>query len=887
MRFLEDGADIPDELIRSTSDGDAVFLCGAGVSMRVDMPSFKKLTDDIYAELGETRTNEPAERIAYERMEFDRALRSLEKRTHFPNAPWHVRAAATKLLTAKVGVDTRHHLALLHLSRDRDGRPRLLTTNFDTLFERAARAGGLTDVPSHTSKALPKPGGPVDYGIMHLHGRIRDDHLSLLPSDLVLTSADFGDAYLRDGWASQYIEDRMRLNTLVLVGYRAEDAALRLLLETLDADRDRFRDLKDIYAIEKRSDDSASIWKAKGIKPIEFAEYDAIYATLAEWARYALKPAEYGRDRIQAILIDSPATHVDVGTMTAETPKRKKTPRDASEFEREQLRFFLTRDDITAALENINPSIAWLPWLAEMKLLQPSAQLAPWIEKSFVDPDGIRDVAANIHYFDANTAELLEFRLNRQLDTLSPGLVKCWRLIIRHMRSARRGVLARDWFDIAPRVKRGEQSPEVLYRLSEALKPKLKIAKRIAWDEERRDAPQAPTDLMSIDYEIEMGLNHEEVLSVWPSDAPSEIEDRLLRTLTTALGAALDDAIDAGVESSQGYGISDGDVPSVAAHEQNAYRTGFQPIVRVMAEIWTRLATKDAARALRIVELWRQSGFRPMRRLALFTAANPVVPASTVAGILMALPQGELFLTNSTVEVYRLLQQRWHGLAPEQRQAIEERIIEGPPTDWFNEGVETQRIVDRCRFDLLGHLQRAKLVLTKKSEALFKQIVERWPEWQLGPAEQAGFHAWHESTSGIVGDPDKLKGVPEDDLVAAAEKAAAEADFLEGDAWQALCQSDPARALRGLEAQANKRLWSAWAWKPFLWAGQKIEEPESTAKIARLLLAAPDEPFAKIASSASWWLNEKARRLEDRLLWPLWDRIADSVLSHAEETEDA
>src|SRR5262249_41094902 len=114
MRFLEDGAEIPDELIRSASDGDAVFLCGAGVSMRVNMPSFKNLTDDIYIELGETRANEPAERIAYERSEFDRALRSLEKRTHFPKAKSRIRAATTKLLTAKVGVDTRHHLALLH-----------------------------------------------------------------------------------------------------------------------------------------------------------------------------------------------------------------------------------------------------------------------------------------------------------------------------------------------------------------------------------------------------------------------------------------------------------------------------------------------------------------------------------------------------------------------------------------------------------------------------------------------------------------------------------------------------------------------------------------------------------------------------------------------------
>ena len=207
--------------------------------------------------------------------------------------------------------DTSHHLALLQLSRDSDGRPRLLTTNFDTLFERAARAAGLADAPSHAGKATPKPGGSDDYGIMHLHGRICDDTLGLAASDLVLTSADFGDAYLRDGWASQYIEDRMRLNTLVLVGYSAEDAALRLLLETLDADRERFRDLKDIFAIEKCTDDSASIWKAKGIKPIEFSEYEAIYATLAEWARYSLRPAEYSRDHIRTILthpVPSPST---------------------------------------------------------------------------------------------------------------------------------------------------------------------------------------------------------------------------------------------------------------------------------------------------------------------------------------------------------------------------------------------------------------------------------------------------------------------------------------------------------------------------------------------------------------------------------------------------
>lgn len=168
----------------------------------------------------------------------------------------------------------------------------------------------MLNVPSYAGVSMPRAGGDRDHGILHLHGRIADATLSLGLTDLVLTSADFGEAYLRSGWASRYIEDRMRLGTLVLVGYGAEDAAMRLLLETLDADRDRFRDLHDIYAFELGTPISASIWKSKGIKPIEFNSYDAIYDTLAEFARYAKHPADYRRERLGQILgTGSVATH--------------------------------------------------------------------------------------------------------------------------------------------------------------------------------------------------------------------------------------------------------------------------------------------------------------------------------------------------------------------------------------------------------------------------------------------------------------------------------------------------------------------------------------------------------------------------------------------------
>jgi hypothetical protein len=305
MRFLDSGADIPDELVREVVEGGAVFLCGAGVSRRVGLPSFRQLTERIYEALGESPANEAAEQWAMDRDEFDRALRSLEKRTHRPKTQSPVRLAAAKLLEAKGTEDLSDHIALLQLSRDADGHPRLLTTNFDLMFERAADNASVY-APSHAGKAIPKPGGERDVGILHLHGRIGDDDLGIEASDLILTSADFGDAYLRDGWTSRYIEDRMRLGTLVLVGYGAEDAALRLLLEALDADRERFPDLKDIYAIVKHTSESTSMWNAKGIKPIEFKEYADIYATLSEWAKYAMEPNAY-RDAVLESILGGPS----------------------------------------------------------------------------------------------------------------------------------------------------------------------------------------------------------------------------------------------------------------------------------------------------------------------------------------------------------------------------------------------------------------------------------------------------------------------------------------------------------------------------------------------------------------------------------------------------
>src|SRR5665213_992863 len=314
--------------------------------------------------------------------------------------------------------------------------------------------------------AMPKPASFADYGILHLHGRIADKSLRLPESDLILTSADFGDAYLRDGWASQYIEDRVRTGTLVLLGYQAEDAALRLLLETLDVDRERFPDLCKIYALDKATPSSKAIWAAKGMIAVEATDYDVLYESVREWAKYAVSPHDYAGARVAEILA--------------------KDPRDASDFEREQLSFLIAHDDAVTLLVSNNPSLAWLPTLADLKLVgKDQPWLVAWLERNLEEPDAVRDVVANIALLGKTVGDVLDYRLQHLQAPLREPYATAWRLIVRHLKTPGRDVFGSGWFDVQPRLARGERTPDVLEQLVQLLLPQIKVSKRFSLEDHR------------------------------------------------------------------------------------------------------------------------------------------------------------------------------------------------------------------------------------------------------------------------------------------------------------------------------------------------------------------------------------------------------------------
>lgn len=566
----------------------------------------------------------------------------------------------------------------------------------------------------------------------------------------------------------------------------------------------------------------------------------------------------------------------------------KKTPADASEFEREQLRFLLSGDDVAVTLARINPSLAWLPILWEMGLIKDERQLVAWIERNLASADAVREVVANLKFFGPETANFLQLRLTSEGSKLPPLLARCWKFIIRHMRSAKRGLAHNEWFDLLPELRRGEHDSAILEQLANVLRPHLRVSKRYRFYDTEETKPEKPSDLMSVDFKIDDNLPVTDVLDAWPKSSSPEADASLLSHLTSTLEAALADAIEVGIENDEHYGASDSDVPSVADHAQNEYHGGFQILVRVIAEIWTRVACKSPSAALAFVKRWRQSEFRLVRRIAMFAAVDQAVPADVAVNMLITLPLGELIRTGASVEFYRLLRGRWNEFPPDKQQQILHRICEGPPRDTFQEGPEGDRAIDRYRFDILSQMESDGFATGEEGKNTLHEIQSRWPQWTPKPEEQAGFHVWHSGGyRSRGGDPAAFASLPEDQLVAEIKKAEAQADFLNDDKWQGLCLSEPDRAFRGLSVAAEKGEWPVDFWQQLLFSPTVYASTETEDAVARILPKFPDSSFADVAGAASRWLESHAKGLPDEMLWPIWDKIAATVLIETAQADHA
>ncbi len=282
LRFSKDGPEFPNEFVDSLLAGEVVFLCGTGVSAP-QMPDFRCLVERTYEILDVDITD--SEQIAFRENRFEEVLGSLSRRLSDQNA---VTRTVSELLAVPEHPILDHHHTIRRLSRGLVNRILVVTTNFETLLERAVVQVMPKETPRNISfagQALPVPGSSSFSGIIHIHGRLADAVLGLESTPLVLTSADYGDAYMRSGWASRFLFDLARCKTIVLVGYSASDAPVRYFFNVLEADRARFPDIKNLSLNNINfpvSYDSCSQLKQCEISLIIFFESDHYLAKSVE-----------------------------------------------------------------------------------------------------------------------------------------------------------------------------------------------------------------------------------------------------------------------------------------------------------------------------------------------------------------------------------------------------------------------------------------------------------------------------------------------------------------------------------------------------------------------------------------------------------------------------
>lgn len=350
--------DFDDCVLDALRNDKLVVFAGAGVSMGPpsNLASFWQLASNVAQNTGLA----PAEPL-------DRFLGQLQHR----GVKVHERAA--QLLSPEGSAPNALHIDLLRLFST-VGRIRVVTTNFDLHFETAAETlfGSVPEI--YRAPALPL--GYDFTGIVYVHGALPH------AGKLVLTDADFGRAYLTEGWARRFLVDVFRQYTVLFVGYSHNDVVMNYLARALPAEGVAGR-----FALT----DEDGNWDLLGIKPIRF-----IRGTAADAYRELF-------DGVQKLAERATRGALDWQTRLAEIGGRKPPADEEAIDEVEQA---LREVHTTRFLTNIARDAEWPKWLSARKhldalfdvteLSERDNLLVQWLAEHFAieHPDAIFELIA-------------------------------------------------------------------------------------------------------------------------------------------------------------------------------------------------------------------------------------------------------------------------------------------------------------------------------------------------------------------------------------------------------------------------------------------------------------------------------------------------------------
>ncbi len=753
MQFISNGPDIPDALLQAHEEGRVVFFCGAGISYPAGLPGFKGLVEQIYRLNGTAISDFEIEHEAFKRGQFDATLDLLERR--LPGQRLAVRRALAEVLKPKLrrkgAVDTQ--AALLRLARSREGALRLVTTNFDCIFHVAAKRTGQM-FQEYAAPMLPIPKNSRWDGLVYLHGLLPLKADTTTLNRLVVTSGDFGLAYLTERWAARFVSELFRNYVVFFVGYSIDDPVLRYMMDALAADRMQGEVTPQAWALggcELGQEHLETIkWKAKGVTPILYNntnKHFALHQTLLAWAE-TYRDGVQGKESIvvkNALTRPQESTQQDnfVGRMLWALSDKSGLPAkrfadfnpvpsldwllEPFAFERfghsDLARFGVPPHDELDTKLHFSLIRRPAPYDRAPQMLLASGgitgcqwddvmfHLARWLVRHLDDPRLVIWIAERggqlhdrwqwliEHELDrfvsmereGKTTELDEIRLHAPKAIPTPLMRNLWRLLLS-------GRVKSPWHDPdlyrwRGRLRREGLTATLRLELRELLAPNIVLKKPFRWGEDDSSRAEEPTRIKQlVDWELALAADHVHSTLRDLADEPwKSTLPHLLEDFEQLLRDALDLLRELG-EADDRSDRSHWDLPSITSHWQNRGFRDWVSLIELLRDAWLAVRTNDSARATRIAQSWFELPYPTFKRLALFAASQDgcIHPVQWVKWLL-ADDGWWLWSTDTGREVFRLFVLQGRHLKGTEQQRLETAILAGPPREMYRDDLEEDR----------------------------------------------------------------------------------------------------------------------------------------------------------------------------------------------------
>lgn len=923
MKFIEDGPSIPDELLVARDQGRVVFFCGAGVSCaKAELPNFFKLAKSVTENLG-VSIEHPIMKVIREAKEIgkrtgveglisaDRIFGLLEH--DFP-VPLIYRAVAKALVSHQSPPDLSAHKTLLRLATTREGLVRLVTTNFDRLFELCD-----PEIPSFTPPNLPNPSRATDFsGIVYLHGQVNKTSDDANGDGLVLSSSEFGQAYLSDGWATSFFKEILKRYCVVFVGYSADDPPVHYLLEALNKSGGQ---IDGVYAFQAGNREYAnSKWRHKGVKAIpynEANEHEALWDTLSAWADKSGDPDEWVRNVVEkaksgpkkllphergqvAHIVSTieglnrfsegenppPATWLyvfdparryakpgyeniverrglyidpfDLYSLDSDSPPDKI---DSSKHTPERKRpknawdaFALNELD-KKGLADKNTSQFNEGWAKRSpELVVRLSKFGGWISKVAAQPEAVWWAA---HQSPLHTD--IQFQITQQLlknNSDAPTIVrKAWRYLFEFW-SINRVEFHQNWSTLSSEVFKDGWSETALRHYSNSGKPFLKVEKEfLSGPVPNFGAQLTLGDLISLDVgypELPIGI---------------EIPDKWLRHVIGATRRNLEIAQELeneiggeGLKSLSPFAADDD--PNGEPYSSTLELSSW---ILYFVQQLERLLIIDVSSAKNEFQKWPVDDLTIFAKLRIWAIGKPeLVPDEQLSANLSDLPKLVFWDPHHARDLLLAISARWSGLDVEARDIVEQLIMTGPER---LENEDVKHFDERKAKSILNRLHwlherdcNLQLNLEKVTEE-FHKIAPNWKrEHAKGSVKsfegRSGWVRKEEESSALLDRPintilNKAKNLSGHHGMA----------FVEHDPFAGLSKERPARAFAALRHAAKQNEFPKWAWQTFLNPERRKEDGACfTAFIGEQLSRFTASELSDIIRPVAEW-NQKATKV--------------------------